>query len=156
MTKRVLTFAFPALAALAVAACSTGANVQPLRSNTLPPIGAGARHALAPSSSYLYVADPAAQKVVVFDPSYSVVKTYTSGLATPAGDFVDANGNLFVANESDCTHGNVAEYPHGATSASFTYTAGLACPIAVGADKHGNVYVFDAGPGANGTTTIFK
>ncbi|MBV8433451.1 MAG: hypothetical protein JO029_04120 [Candidatus Eremiobacteraeota bacterium] len=156
MTKRVLDFAFPALVALTVAACSTGANVQPLQSNALPSFGSAAPHAFAPSSTYLYVADPAAQEVVVFDPNYNVVKTYTTGLAKPAADFVDTHGNLFVANESDCTHGNVVEYPHGATSPSFTYTQRLSCPVAVGADKSGNVYVFDAGPGANGTTTIFK
>ncbi len=108
------------------------------------------------SSGYLYVTDPTVQAVEVLDPSYNLVKTYTTGLASPYGDFVDAKGNLYVANEHGCANGNVVEYAHGATSPTFTYTDKLQCPVAVGADKSGNVYAFDAGAGANGTTTIYR
>jgi|GEM_PF-3728529 len=107
----------------------------------------------ATTSNYLYVTDPKVNQLEVLDPSYDLVKTYTTGLATPVGDFVDGNGNLYVANENDCVHGNVVEYAHGATAPTFTYTASLSCPVYVGADKKGNVYAFDAG---GGSTTLYR
>ena len=103
--------------------------------------------------NYLYVTDPNVNQLEVLDPNYNLVQTYTNGLAKPIGDFVDGNGNLYVANENNCVKGNVVEYAHGATSPTFTYSAGLSCPDSVGADKKGNVYVFDGGGGG---TTLYK
>lgn len=135
------------VAALLLAACSSSLQT----AQTAPELPAVSR--ATTTSNYLYVTDPKVQQVEVLDPSYNLAKTYTTGLATPLGDFVDPKGNLYVANQSDCVHGNVVEYAHGATSPTFTYSASLSCPVAVGADKHGHVYVFDAG---GGNTTLYR
>ena len=62
----------------------------------------------------------------------------TSGLDSPDGDWVDKQGNLYVAN---CCNGkNITEYgPSG--SLIFTYSDGLSNPINVTTDERGNVYV---------------
>ncbi|MBV8531945.1 MAG: hypothetical protein JO104_11550 [Candidatus Eremiobacteraeota bacterium] len=91
--------------------------------------------------------DPKVGKLEILNPSYKIVRTITKGLSEPVGDFVDSSGNLYVANENNCSGGNVVEYALGAKSPSFTYSQGLVCPLYVGADSNGHVFVFDNGYG---------
>jgi len=130
------------LAAAVLAGCA-----MPHATPALPSTGNGSEKKIASSYTYLYVTDPKAGKLEVLDPTYKIVATITSGLNNPVGDFVDSKGNLYVANEGNCSGGNVVEYPLGATSPSFTYSQGLICPMYVGADSSGHVFVFDYGYG---------
>ena len=83
----------------------------------------------------------------MLDPTYKIVETISNGLSNPFGDYVDAQGNVYVANENNCSGGNVVEYAPGTTTPSFTYSQGLVCPMYVGADSSGHVFVFDYGYG---------
>jgi hypothetical protein len=100
------------------------------------------------SYTYLYVTDPLVDELEILNPVDTIVKTITTGLHAPLGDFVDAKGNLYVANTNNCSGGNVVEYAHGSTSPSYTYTSGIVCPMYAGADGSGHVFVFDDGNGA--------
>lgn len=95
---------------------------------------------------YLYVTEPTINQLEILDPTYKVVKTITTGLSRPVGDYVDSKGNLYVANQNSnsCAGGgNVVEYAHGSTSPTYTYSSGLVCPLFVGADASGNVFAYD-------------
>ena len=125
-----------------------GCASQSQGTTALPAAGNGSQKRAASTYTYLYVTDPKVGKLEVLDPSYNIVETITNGLSNPVGDFVDSQGNLYVANEKNCSGGgNVVEYPLSATSPSFTYTQGLICPMYVGADSKGHVFVFDYGYG---------
>jgi hypothetical protein len=71
---------------------------------------------------------------------YMETGTISTGMDGPDGDFIDGNGNLYVANYEGL---NIQEYAYGATSPSFTYSSGLSDPIDVTSDTKGNVYVDD-------------
>jgi hypothetical protein len=88
--------------------------------------------------------------------NYSEVGELTSGISIPDGVWVDAKGNVYVANVST----NVVEFKKGAGSPICTYT-GATDPINVTTDSKGNVYVVDFGSGdvdeyAQCTNTIEK
>lgn len=117
------------------------------RGTALPSVENGSQKKVTSSYTYLYVTDPKVGKLEVLDPTYKIAETITNGLSDPVGDFVDSQGNLYVANKDSCSHGNVAEYALGATSPTFTYSQGLVCPMYVGADSKGHVFVFDYGYG---------
>ena len=88
----------------------------------------------------LYVSDFGADVVVLKNTSYKNVGTISKGLLSPDGDFVDAAGNLYVA-DYDGVH--IQEYKPGAKSPSYTYRAGMTDPVNVSVDSHGNVYEAD-------------
>src|SRR5579863_1388101 len=67
----------------------------------------------ARASALLYVSDTVTGDVYVFSyPKGKLVQTLT-GFADPAGECVDATGNVFVANTGSS---NVLEYAHGGSS----------------------------------------
>src|SRR5690348_7464592 len=123
------------------AGSTSGGSGLPEASN--PNGGPHRSHAKPGASNYLYVTDPKVNSLKILDPSYNIVKTITSGLSGPVGDWVDGNGNIYVANENNCSGGNVVEYAHGSSSPTFTYSSGLICPLYVAVDGAGNVFVFD-------------
>ncbi len=137
------------IGALVLSGCgglAPGASALPGGAAANPP-GGSSRHPGA--ANYLYVTDPKVNALKVLDSSYTVVKTITSGLSDPVGDWVDANGNIYVANANNCSGGgNVVEYAHGSTSPTFTYSSGLICPLYVAVDGSGNVFTFDYGSGS--------
>ena len=114
------------------------------------------RAAATSAYTYLYVTDPKVNQLEILDPNYTIVKTITSGLSDPVGDYVDTHGNLYVANTNNCSGGNVVEYAHGSTSPTYTYTSGIVCPLYVGADGSGHVFVFDYGSGSGNYLLEFK
>lgn len=147
MRLRVLVLGFAAALGLL-----TGCSSHSAGTAALPSVGkAGPKKVSAPYS-YLYVTDPKVTQLEVLDPSYKIVETITKGLSEPVGDFVDTQGNLYVANENKCSGGYVSEYALGSTSPTFTYSQGLNCPLYVGADSSGHVFVFDNG---HGTLSMF-
>lgn len=89
--------------------------------------------------SDLYVSD--FRKVgILKNGSYKNVGMIAKGLVSPDGDFVDAAGNLYVADYDGVY---IQEYKPGGESPSFTYKHGMIDPVDVSVDSHGNVYEAD-------------
>jgi hypothetical protein len=72
--------------------------------------------------------------------TYQNAGTITKGLVSPDGDFVDAAGNLYVADYDAL---DIQEYKPGGESPSFTYKRDMVDPVDVSVDRHGNVYEAD-------------
>lgn len=87
----------------------------------------------------LYVSDFTAV-VLLKNGTYMNVGTIAKGLVSPDGDFVDAAGNLYVA---DYDAVDIQEYKPGGKSPSFTYKRNMIDPVSVSVDSHGNVYEAD-------------
>ncbi len=97
--------------------------------------------AARPHVSGLFVADFGAQAVEVLkNKTYAKLATITTGVKGPDGDWVDANGNLYVANYKGR---NVTEYARGSTKPTCTYSRRLIDPINVTTDASGDVFVVD-------------
>ena len=88
----------------------------------------------------LAVSDFGTGAVEILNSSYALSRSISNGLNGPDGDFVDGNGNLYVANYGGI---NVQEYPKRGTSPSATYASGLVDPVGVTTDASGNVYAAD-------------
>lgn len=131
-----LTLFAAVLGALNLADCSGG--TQP--AGSIVPAAAASRTAKAAQD--LYVADFGANTVDLFsNTSYKSLGKITNGVETPGDVFLDAKGDLYVANIDGK---DVTEYASGKTSApSFTYNAGMHNPYSVTVDAHGNVFEGD-------------
>ncbi|HEV3089988.1 MAG TPA: hypothetical protein VGX91_00945 [Candidatus Cybelea sp.] len=92
----------------------------------------------------LYVVDEKQAEVQVLkNGTYALEATITKGLAYPTGDWLDADGNLYVAD----THNHaIIEYKPGGSSPSFSYYA-VEPYGAIATDLKGNVYAGDAAGG---------
>ncbi len=77
---------------------------------TVPPAGQVPRDA---SSALLYVSDTVSGDVYVFSYPNGKLQQTLTGFTDPAGECVDANGNVFVANTGG---NNIVEYAHGGSS----------------------------------------
>jgi hypothetical protein len=66
----------------------------------------------------------------------------TQGISGPGGVAVDAQGAVYVANQ---TSGNVTIYPPGGTTPSLTLSQGLSHASGVAVDTNGDVYVSNRG-----------
>lgn len=114
---------------------------------------AGERPATVPikyetTSPLLYVTN--------FNPEYSQVVVYKAnaaddpqpiavikeGLSEPAGDCIDGDGTLYVANQG----GWVSEYALGETIPLRIITEGIDSPAFCAIDAHGNLWVTNIGP----------
>jgi hypothetical protein len=95
----------------------------------------------AKSSGKLYISDPVANKVDVYQvtgKNQKPVGSFTKGIDSPAGITVDSSGKLYVANTMSNT---VTEYEPGKSSPVTTYSADLIGPVDVAVDSKGTVYV---------------
>lgn len=104
--------------------------------------GLKAAHAIIPRD--LYVADQGTNAIdILHNKTFRDVGVITSGISLPVSVFLDARGNLYVANFV----GNVAEYAPGNTgSPNFVYNSGIGYEVeAVTTDAHDNVFVADIG-----------
>jgi hypothetical protein len=102
---------------------------------------ASEQHTAASGTSGLYVSDDGSKSVeILANKTYSKIGTITAGLNGPDGDWIDAGGNLYVANYKGR---NVTEYKPGRTQPACTYSSGLRNPINVTTDASGNVFVVD-------------
>jgi DNA-binding beta-propeller fold protein YncE len=72
--------------------------------------------------------------------TYKQVGGISNGLDGADGDFLDLQGNLYVANWTGVT---ITEYAPGGESPSFTYSASMTDPVDVSVDTHQNVYDAD-------------
>jgi hypothetical protein len=89
----------------------------------------------------LYVSDFGSDRVeILANKSYRKVGAIARGLDGPDGNFIDAHGNLYVANWSGI---DITEYSPGKSSPSHTYRAGMTDPVNVTVDDSGNVYESD-------------
>lgn len=142
-----------AAAAILLSACSS----QPQGSTAgLLPIGANGSHSRVTNPGLpnrgktfaiprtLYVTDDANADVALFKyPTWTSLGSISSGLTHPYGDWVDKNGNLYVANREQTTDtGDILEYDSSG-NLIFTYSAGIKQPVTVATDKLGNVYEAD-------------
>ncbi len=97
--------------------------------------------AAKPHVSGLFVADFGAGAVEVLkNKTYAKLATITTGVKGPDGDWVDAKGNLYVANYRGR---NVTEYARGSAKPTCTYSRRLIDPVNVTTDASGDVFVVD-------------
>jgi hypothetical protein len=93
----------------------------------------------------LYVTDNASDNVQLFaNGTWSPKGTISNGVSQPTGDWIDKQGNLYVANAHQYNGAfNVQEYAPNASAPKFTYSSGLenAYPTAVATDGSGHVFV---------------
>jgi DNA-binding beta-propeller fold protein YncE len=119
--------------ALLLVACAGSNNIAPSAptSSVVPAAYKGLKA--------LYVVDQKHTDVQVLENgTYTSEATITNGLAYPRGDWLDADGSLYVGDG----HNGIIEYKPGASSPSFTYTAHEPNG-AVTTDRQGNVYEGD-------------
>jgi len=99
----------------------------------------------APIEQEFFISDAGSDVFVFKNSTYKKTGTISKGLSDADGMWVDAKGNLYVAN---ATGPNVLEYKKGTGAPVCTYSARLANPVNVTTDKSGNVYVADFGGSA--------
>jgi serine/threonine-protein kinase len=146
-------FVVGSLAALALEGCAGSSSTQSLPGTTAQSLPANAlqspvRSAWASAGpetklpKNLFVSDLSANVVdELAGGSYHEIESIKTGLNEPDGVWIDAKGNLYVANVGAP---NVTEYAPGATTPTCTYTSSdLVSPIAVVTDSKQNVYVID-------------
>jgi hypothetical protein len=101
----------------------------------------------------LYVSDlggvggPKARIDILKNKTYKYIDEISEGINTPGGNFLDKQGNLYVADQDAV---NIKEYAPGATSPTFIYNAGMISPQDVSVDRNGNVFEADWPNGSNG------
>lgn len=155
VSTALLTTAVATAAAIFLSACSGSPP-----SNVLVPTVAGDSHpSLIQSNAgqrgthVLYVNDddyPYAVAVLKYR-TWKHSGSITKAVLYPTGNWVDKDGNLYVANDSyekgpkDRLHGvpNITEY-NSARGVIFKYSAGMEDPTAVTTDKFGKVYEADS------------
>jgi DNA-binding beta-propeller fold protein YncE len=110
----------------------------------------------AKGTSLLYVSDTETGDVYVFDYPKGKVAGAITGLEDPAGECVDANGNVFVTNTGGS---NVLEYAHGGTSPIATLKDNGYFPVGCSVDpKTGNLAVtnFSSSSSGAGNIVVYK
>ena len=101
------------------------------------------------SSSYVYVADEANDRIQVFDPSGTYVTKWA--ITSPFGVAVDASDNVYVdSNIPSPPSAPVYIYtPDGTEEGSFTTSSGtLDYPLGIAVNSTGYIYVCDGGLGS--------
>jgi hypothetical protein len=93
------------------------------------------------SAGNLYALDTPGNHVVVYAPGSSIpLRTISDGIQTPNAMGFDANGVLYVANDS-----NVTLYDPGSASVKLTVSASIAFPVALAFDGQGHFFVDNFG-----------
>jgi hypothetical protein len=94
----------------------------------------------------LYVTDSRPNVVkILTNKTHKLVGTISTGILGPVGDWLDMNGNLYVANS---LAPNVTEYAPNTTTPSFTYSQSMQVPQSVATDALGHVFEADLGAGS--------
>jgi hypothetical protein len=110
----------------------------------------------ATTSDLLYVSDTGTSEVYVFSYPQGKPKGALTGLSDPAGECVDAHGNVFVTNTGGF---NVLEYAHGGTKPIATLKDAGYFPVGCAIDpKTGNLAVtnFSTSSSTQGNVVIYK
>ncbi|HTA53388.1 MAG TPA: hypothetical protein VK755_01500, partial [Candidatus Acidoferrales bacterium] len=133
---------------MAVAGCASG--------GALPNAGGVPREMTArgdaASQALLYVSDTITGDVYVFSyPKAKLMQTLT-GFTDPAGECVDKNGDVFVANTGQK---NIIEYAHGGSSPKATLKDPGYFPVGCAVDpKTGNLAVTNVSPSSNAAGNV--
>jgi DNA-binding beta-propeller fold protein YncE len=139
----------PALSfAIAMAGCASGGGALPREGTSL----AAMARSEAASQDLLYVSDTITNDVYVYSyPRAKLVHTL-SGLTDPAGECVDRDGDVFVANTG---RNNIIEYAHGATSLKATLDDPGYFPIGCSVDPTtGNLAVTNVSPSSSASGNV--
>ncbi|HVR48085.1 MAG TPA: hypothetical protein VMT95_15750 [Candidatus Binatia bacterium] len=112
-------------------------------------VSGGPLHTLAPIVNShpaaidrdLFVSISGNEVIVLKNKTYHYARKIKKGLNGSYGEWIDKNGNLYVANGGG--H-NVTEYKPSNSSPSCTYSGQLRNPVDVATDAVGNVYVTDS------------
>jgi sugar lactone lactonase YvrE len=142
--ERATRYALAAAALAAVTACSqnTTGGATGGASSTVPSLdlasAASSSLRAAGEKPVLYVSDDKHDRVDAFRLSGGRIRRIASGLNYPQGLFVDAQGDLYVANRGA---NDVLEFKRGATAPSATFTDGQNQPEDVTVCPNGTVYV---------------
>jgi DNA-binding beta-propeller fold protein YncE len=106
----------------------------------------------AASQNLLYVSDTVTSDVYVFSyPKAKLVQTLT-GFTDPAGECVDKNGDVFVANTG---RNNIVEYAHGGTSPKATLDDPGYFPVGCTVDPTtGNLAVTNESPSSSASGNV--
>jgi hypothetical protein len=75
-------------------------------------------------------------------PGWNKIGAITNGISYPNGNWVDKDGNLYVANVYSGSTAAITEYDRSG-SLKFTYSSGMVYPSAVATDINGNVFEAD-------------
>jgi hypothetical protein len=107
---------------------------------TIPAQYAKAQVRAGATATKLYVSDPIANDVVVYNASDArqPIAKITDGINAPAGLAVDRSGNVYVSNTLNNT---VTEYRQAGSSPVKTFSQDLLGPVDAVVDNDGTVYV---------------
>jgi len=143
-----------AVVAAVLAACSSGTPLRATPSQAALP-GWLAPDAKSKPGPLLYVSVEGSSKVLIYpesDYNHSPIGTITSGVNDPWGLYVDKNGNLYVANQTN----TVTVYPAGSVYPSATYSQGLCHPLFAMVDHQGDVFVANGRACGGGHATMVE
>ena len=128
-----------AVSILSLCACSSSIGGV-FRQTAVPPSTAVRGNVQASTTGgVLYVDDRRIAVDLLANRRWKKRGSITTGIDGPAQNWVDAGGNLYVANTE-----NVVEYAPGSQSPSFTYSNAIQSAVDVTTDSGGNVYVADS------------
>jgi hypothetical protein len=152
MTRSMRVYLTPlaCIAAGIMAACAGSQTSVPAVPAAPSTIERDARGAL------LYVSDTVSGDVYVFSYPKGKLQQTLTGFADPAGECVDANGDVFIANTGDS---NIVEYAHGGTAPLATLKDKGYFPFGCSVDPTtGNLAVtnFSTTGSASGDVAIYK
>lgn len=107
------------------------------------------------SEPLLYVSVEEASEILIYpeaDYNHSPIGMITSGVSDPWGLYVDKNGNLYVANQSN----TVSVYPPGSINPSAVYSQGLCHPLFPMVDRQGDLFVANGRSCGSGPATVVE
>lgn len=146
-----MRFAIAAIAGVLVAGCAGGTAARFTPASDAAPSAAAAK-----PGSLLYVSDTVTSDVYVYSyPGGALTQTLT-GFSDPAGECVDAAGNVFVTNTGGS---DILEYAHGGTSPIATLKDNGYFPVGCAIDPtSGNLAVtnFSTTGSGQGNIAIYK
>jgi DNA-binding beta-propeller fold protein YncE len=139
----------PALGLAIVVAGCAGGGALPNAAGVRPEMTARGE---AASQALLYVSDTITSDVYVFSyPKAKLMQTLT-GFTDPAGECVDKNGDVFVANTG---RNNIIEYAHGGMSPKATLSDPGYFPVGCAVDpKTGNLAVTNVSPSSSAAGNV--
>lgn len=106
------------------------------------------------SGPVVYTAIEGSSQVLIYPETrtnQAPIGKITKGLDGPWGLWVDASGNLYVANSG----GSVTVYPPGSVEPSAKYTEDLYRPLYVAVDHNGDIFAGNANGTKGGTVVEF-